>query len=208
MYPQISLLASQIAAVGAAAGRKAVLAGVSGIDASGKGYISAALASELTARGIRVALIGVDGWLNLPGVRFDPRRPAETFYERALRLDEMFAGLVLPLCRDGSIRLTADLVDETAHEYHREEYAFDNMDVVLVEGIFIFKKEFVAHFDHRIWIECPFATALERAVCRSQEGLPPADTIHAYETIYFPAQRIHFGSDRPCDSADVIVPNW
>jgi uridine kinase len=42
---------------------------------------------------------------------------------------------------------------------------------------------------------------------RSQEGLPPADTIAAYERIYFPAERVHFERDRPRDSADLVFVN-
>lgn len=31
--------------------------------------------------------------------------------------------------------------------------------------------------------------------------------MRAYETIYFPAQRVHFERDRPRDAADVVVVN-
>ena len=57
------------------------------------------------------------------------------------------------------------------------------------------------------WLDCTFATALERALRRGQEGLPPDETIRAYETIYFPAQRIHFARDEPRAGADLVVPN-
>jgi hypothetical protein len=52
-----------------------------------------------------------------------------------------------------------------------------------------FKREYRDRFDVRIWIDCSFATALERALARGQEGLPPAETIEAYQWIYIPAQR-------------------
>ena len=38
-------------------------------------------------------------------------------------------------------------------------------------------------------------------------GLPPADTIRAYETIYFPAQKIHFQRDDPKSAATMIFDN-
>jgi uridine kinase len=37
--------------------------------------------------------------------------------------------------------------------------------------------------------------------------LPRDETIHAYQSIYFPAQEIHFARDDPRRSADLIVPN-
>lgn len=185
----------------------AMLAGISGIDASGKGYISADLHAELTLRGLRTALINVDGWLNLPDIRFCDTNPGRHFYDHALRLDEMFERLILPLKSGRSIRLTADLATETAAEYHRFDYVFDNVDVILLEGIFLFKERFVAHFDLLVWIECSFETALKRAVFRSQEGLDRESTVRSYETIYFPAQRLHFEIDQPHLSADVLFDN-
>ena len=58
-----------------------------------------------------------------------------------------------------------------------------------------------------VWIDCSFPRALERAIARGQEGLPPADTIRAYETIYFPAQKIHFQRDDPKSAATMIFDN-
>lgn len=184
-----------------------LLIGVSGIDASGKGYIAAKLDHILRSHGLRTALINVDGWLNLPSVRFSATGPGRHFYENALRLDDMFDQLILPLRSARSIRLNADLVTETAEEHHQFEYVFENVDLILVEGIFLFKRRFVSNFDLRIWIDCPFATALNRAVSRAQEGLDESATIKAYETIYFPAQSVHFELDAPKLVADLIVDN-
>ena len=49
--------------------------------------------------------------------------------------------------------------------------------------------------------------ALERALRRGQEGLPPEQVVRAYETIYFPAQRIHFERDEPRSGADLVLGN-
>lgn len=187
--------------------KRAMLAGISGIDASGKGYIAAKADHLLRSHGLRTALINVDGWLNLPSVRFSATDPGRHFYDHALRLDELFEKLILPLRSDRSIRLTADLVLETANETHQFEYVFENVDLILVDGIFLFKRRFASHFDLKIWVDCSFETALERAVFRSQEGLDEAATVKAYETIYFPAQRVHFELDAPKLIADLIFDN-
>lgn len=184
-----------------------MLAGISGIDASGKGFVTERLAAALRARGLSVASTSVDGWLDLPSVRFDNNDPAGNFYRRGIRMDEMFERLILPLRDRRSIRIEADHMDETASAYRKHVYNFFDIDIVLLEGIFLFKRRFVRHFDIRILIECSFQTAMARAIARSQEGLPPHETVHAYETIYFPAQRLHFDLDRPNSSADIVYPN-
>jgi uridine kinase len=119
----------------------------------------------------------------------------------------MFSQLVLPLRDQRSISLEADFAEETAHAYHRENYEFHDIDVILLEGIFLLKRQFQSYYDASFWIDCAFETALERALRRSQEGLAPAETVRAYQSIYFPAQRIHIRQDDPMSSATAIVIN-
>jgi uridine kinase len=189
------------------AGRKARLIGISGIDASGKGHVSATLAVQLADKAVRVALITADGWLNLPHVRFAPDGSGKVFYWHAFRFREMFSLLIEPLVRDGSVLLLADYTEETAACYRKQLYDFKAVDVVLLEGIFLFKREHQQRYDLRIWVDCSFQTALERALRRSQEALSPADTTAAYKRIYFPAERLHFRWDAPRDCAHFIYVN-
>lgn len=183
------------------------LVAVSGIDGSGKGYITAQIVAELQGRGLKAVGINVDGWLNLPAVRFNKERPAETFYHHAIRFEEMFERLILPLKRDRSICVEVDYTEETAVNYRKHTYDFKDVDVIVLEGIYLLKKRFCRHYDWAVWIDCSFDTALERALQRGQEGLSPSETIRAYKTIYFPAQEIHYRVDDPRSAADVILVN-
>jgi uridine kinase len=186
---------------------RSLLVAVSGIDASGKGYVTARIAATLEAGGLRPAVINADGWLNLPHLRFDPFRPAEHFYERAIRFDALFELLVLPLRARRSVRLSADHAEETAAAFRPRLYEFSDVDVILLEGIFLLKREYRPLYDLSVWVDCSFETALERAVARGQEGLSPAATVAAYLSIYFPAQRIHLERDDPRAASDIRVAN-
>ena len=187
--------------------QRAVVCAVSGIDASGKGYLAGHLAGRLEDEGLRVAVVGVDPWLNLPDRRFAKENAGEHFYRNALRLEEMFSRLVLPLRRSGSIRLEAKVVEETSADFETRLYAFDHVDVIVLEGIFLFKRAFRRLYDVAVWVECTFETALRRAIDRGQEGLPAEQTIAAYASIYFPAQLVHFERDDPRSAADVTLVN-
>jgi len=186
---------------------RSLLIGVSGIDGCGKGYLATQLQAHLALHGMNSTILNVDGWLNLPHKRFDQNAPAVNFYENAIRLDQFFSQLVLPLRDRRSIHLEADFVEETASEYRKHTYDYKDVSVVLVEGIFLFKPQYRKYFDLAIWIDCSFPTALARAIDRAQEGLSPANTIAAYDAIYFPAQRIHLAQDKPRENADLIFEN-
>jgi uridine kinase len=65
--------------------QRGLLAGISGIDGSGKGFLTGQLISQLQSQGQRAVGINADGWLNLPRKRFHSERPAQHFYEHAIR---------------------------------------------------------------------------------------------------------------------------
>lgn len=186
---------------------KSTLVGISGIDGSGKGYVTERLVEHLRAHNVNAVGIGIDGWLNLPRVRFNSEKPAEHFYEHALRFDQMFSELILPLKENRSVSIVADYVEETSAEYQKQILQFRDVDVILLEGIYLFKPAYRNYFDLKLWLDCTFETALERAIKRGQEALSKAETVQAYNTIYFPAQRIHFDKDNPQACADLVIAN-
>jgi uridine kinase len=189
-----------------AAGRS-LLVGISGIDGCGKGHVTKQIEARLAGNAIATANINVDGWLNLPDQRFSKTDPGPHFYRNAIRFSEMFSSLVLPLRDHRCAEIVADVAGESAAYFHKRPYAFKDVSVILLEGIFLFKSEFRSFFDLAIWVDCSFPTALARALQRRQERLSPAATIDAYETIYFPAQRIHLDRDDPRSGADLIFNN-
>ena len=186
---------------------RSLLVGLSGIDGSGKGYLAGQVEAHLAQYAVACAVLSVDGWLNLPDKRFSESDPAENFYHNAIRLNEFFSQLVMPLRDVQSVHLVTDFAEETAKGYRKYTYDFNKVGVIVVEGIFLFKLQYRHLFDLAVWIDCSFPTALARAIDRAQEGLSPAKTIAAYETIYFPAQRIHMAQDSPKESADLIFEN-
>jgi len=187
--------------------QSAILVAISGIDASGKGYLAEKIVTMLRQRNLRVASINIDGWLNLPNQRFSQTNPGEHFYHHAIRFDELFTKLVLPLRQFRSISMEMDYAEETARKYRPHHYKFADIDMIILEGIFLLKTEFQPYYDLSFWVECSWETALNRAIPRSQEGLSPEATIHAYQTIYFPAQKIHLKRDNPKQAATAIIDN-
>src|SRR5512132_1727056 len=97
----------------------AILVGISGIDAGGKGFITEKIANRLREAGWRVATINADDWLNLPEVCMSQHKPAEHFYEHAVRFDEMFDQLIVPLKQNRAASLVADCADAKGNRRKR-----------------------------------------------------------------------------------------
>jgi uridine kinase len=189
-------------------GDRAMLVAISGIDGSGKGFTTAMLDSALRWRGRRTAVLHVDDWIEHVDRRFDSARHAEHFYERGIRLDEMFDRLVTPLRDRRSIRLVAMQAHVTcSNTLTPHRYEFDDVEIILLEGIFLLRRDLRRLYDFSIWIDCSYETALARALDRNQEGLMRDELIRDYHAIYYPAQRLHATLDRPRDAADAIIVN-
>ncbi|MDJ0745693.1 MAG: uridine kinase [Xenococcaceae cyanobacterium MO_167.B27] len=186
---------------------KSLIVAISGIDGLGKGYVAKKLSEELRGRGISVFVENLDGWLNLPEVRLSGDNPAENFYYNGFRFDELRNKLLQPYRENHRVRCNVRYIEESWQDFEIKELAIDLVDVFILEGIFIFQMDLVSFFDLKIWIDCTFETALERAITRNQEGLPPQETINAYQTIYFLAQQLHFIRDEPKKTADIRFLN-
>ena len=186
---------------------RSILVALSGIDGCGKGYLTAKIIEGLKAAGMNAIAINGDGWLNLPERRFNADNPAEHFYQNAFRFDEMFSQLVLPLRDRRSIHLEANILEETDTTYRRHLYQFKNVDIIILEAIYLLKSELMENYDFSIWIDCGFKTALKRALARNQEGLSEREIMNAYNTLFFPAQIIHFRRDDPKQLARAIINN-
>ncbi|NEQ36213.1 MAG: uridine kinase [Okeania sp. SIO3I5] len=161
----------------------------------------------LQAKSLKVALVSLDAWHNSQDIRFNEINSAQHFYENAFRWEELFNSLIIPLKSQKSIRLEAELIDIKTDNFYSYIYDFQNIDIIIIEGIFLFKEPFIKEYDFKLWLNCSFETTLKRALSRRQEGLTKEQTIYDYQTTYFPAQTIHFKQDNPQKVASLVIDN-
>jgi uridine kinase len=180
---------------------------ISGIDASGKGYTTKLLQEELENIGYKVANINIDPWQNQIATRLRKENAAENVYENIFRWDQFFDQLIFPLQKNKKIYLKAEGIRSDADIYYPLVYDYSDLDILLVEGILLFKKKYLSFYNYKIWIDCSFETGLQRAINRNIEKLDEDRLIHDYDTYYYAAQRLHFEKDDPQRSAEIIFYN-
>jgi uridine kinase len=188
-------------------GDRATLIGISGINASGKGWLTTRVRQALQARGVRVAQISAEEWRNPPSLEFPDTDADGHFYRRGLRLDDLFGDLILPLRTRRSIDIEFDRLDPSRLVLDRVRRAYERVDVILLEGIFILKAAYQKIFDWSLWVDCSFETALERVARRDPDDLMLAEVVAAHQRIYFPAQRRHLDVDDPISATDCTFNN-
>lgn len=179
---------------------------ISGIKCSGKTEIALDLVDQLQAMEINTLHICADRWMN-PDIEFSEEEAGQVFYDNSIRFDELFDMLIAPLKRTGTAELSVELLMETTNEPYLHTYSSRGVRVVVLDGIFLFKRHLMSKVDMKIWVECPFETAKTRAVLTGKEGLPEDETQYLYETVYEPAMRLHMQKDEPVSCADLIIDN-
>lgn len=180
---------------------------ISGIDASGKGYTANLFQQDLESKGYNVANINIDPWQNPIPVRLQKENAAENVYENIFRWNDFFEQLIFPLQKNKSIYLETQAIRSDADVYYPLIYDYTNIDILIVEGILLFKKKYLPYYDFKIWIDCSFETGLERALKRNVENLHKERLVYDYDMYYYAAQRLHFKRDNPQEIADIIFNN-
>lgn len=180
---------------------------ISGIDASGKGYTAKLLQDELKKRNYNVANINIDPWQNPIPIRLRKENAAENVYENIFRWNDFFDQLIVPLQKEKSIYFKTTGIRSDADIYYPQVYKYKNIDILLIEGILLFKKKYLSYYDYKIWIDCSFETGLQRAIKRNVEKLDEKSLRQDYHTFYYAAQRLHFEKDNPKENADTIFIN-
>ena len=203
----LEALAGRIAALTAA---HPVRVAVDGIDAAGKTTLADELVALLEARGRPIIRASIDGF-HRPRARRHQRGATspEGYYLDSFDDAALCDALLLPLGPGGSRRYRRAIFDYRADRplLSSEEIAPPNA-VLIVDGVFLLRPELVAHWDYRIFVEVPFAVALERAKRRDLALFGSVETVQArYHERYIPGQRLYFASAHPQQHADAFVSN-
>ena len=203
----LAVLAERIAALPCAHPTRVA---VDGIDAAGKTTLANELVPALQVRGRAAIRASIDGF-HRPRVERYRRgaTSAEGYYLDSFDYPALREALLLPLGPTGPGRYRRAVFDFRSDrpQLAAEEQA--PTDAVLVmDGVFLLRPELDELGDYRIWVEVPFAVALERAKRRDVALFGSEEAVQArYHARYIPGQRLYLETVHPRERADVIVHN-
>ena len=184
--------------------------GIDGIDAAGKTTLAKQLASILTDSGRTVIYASIDGFHNPKQVRYrrGPYSP-EGYYYDSFNYELLREVLLKPLGPAGNRRYRRDAFDfKTDHETPFQEMTASDTDILIFEGIFLFRPELVHEWDFKVFIDIDFQTCMARALERDIDWLGDrAEILKRYQERYIPGQRIYFASANPKSKADMVINN-
>ena len=181
---------------------KAQVIAISGIEGSGKRELTEKIAAALTLDGLNVAVVHTDDWEASKDIRFNIMNSPEEYYLNAYRFDEMFEQLILPLKLFGNIKTSVNLDD--AESPRQVDYHFEDIDIILIEGVYLLQEAFLDLYDYSCWIKSNFEAAFKRLaehanIEESQEAL-----VNLFELLIKPAGQYHLYADDPIGNSKSI----
>ncbi|MBR4691763.1 MAG: uridine kinase [Oscillospiraceae bacterium] len=179
--------------------------GIDGLGGAGKSTISEMVCSELRRNGIHTILLHIDDFIHTRQIRYNSEYLEwRCYYDLQWRYD-YFLQIVkrLKAAYDNSVEV--ERYDKDNDNYYTETYTITGKTTVVVEGIFLQRKELQGIFDYMVYIDVPEDVRLSRVLQRDTYIGNERQIIDKYKTRYFPAERHYFSIYQPDQSADCVI---
>ena len=185
---------------------RSFIAGISGVDTSGKTRFVSLLSRYLCALGYPVQCVHLDDFHHPAAIRNQLEDPVQSYIRFAFdmeRLTEMLAPI-----RDGrSVHTTLPVISLKTDAFTEERrYAVTPDTVVLLEGVLLFRPPIDPYLDARIWLDIPFDEVLNRAESRDVP-LYGEEMMDRYREKYIPVQQWFIRNHNPCGVSDMVIDN-
>jgi len=168
---------------------RAYVIGINGIDCSGKTTFAKALEAWLRSIGYLTQLIAIDDFHNPRETRYAGSNQADNYYNESFNIKPMIEKLLKPLRETGRVAAELRLLNLNTDKYDTvKKYSIDPDTIVIMEGVFLFRKELAPFIDYKIYLDITFEESKRRAKERDSRA-----DMDKYDTKYLPAQERYIG---------------
>lgn len=157
-----------------------VLLGITGIDCSGKSTLAAALLKGALDAGIRSELVHVDDFIISASDRKHGGRAHIDYFENTFDFEKFVARV-------------------------RSVATISGVQLVIGEGVFLFRRELVGMWHAKVWLEMSPEQSAARGAVRDAAFFGSRDAARSeYLNRFMPAHEYHVERDTPAKSADLV----
>ena len=186
---------------------RAYVIGINGIDTSGKTLFTEALARFLVMNGQDVQVINLDDFHNPRRIRNSGEDPLESYYHRGFDIGTLVDSLLVPLGQKDGYSVSLTLLDLRTDRYEKEKtFSFTGNTIVLLEGVYLFRKELAGYIDYKLFLDIPFEESRIRAAERDVP-LYGDEILSKYDEKYLPVQSRYLEEYSPWHIADMVIDN-
>jgi uridine kinase len=140
-----------------------MVAGINGIDNSGKSGFSEILADSLRSLGLEPTLLSMESFTAAKKERRNRDYPeAERYYRKHYAMDRLREQFLLPLQGGLATSVSYDHYDSDRERIsEKRNISLNTRSALLLDGPFLFQEDLSAYFDFRIYLVTDFERAIE-----------------------------------------------
>lgn len=187
-----------------------VRVGIDGVSASGKTRFADDLVEPLRKLGRHVIRASLDGFHNLPDIRYQQgEHSSKGYVEDSFNYEAVVDNVLDPLGPTGQLKYKSSLFDFAVNKKTDIPYKSAMKDSILIfEGVLLFCNELNHRWDYKIFIDASFETIINRAMTRDNERLGGNDKLlNKYHKRYIPGQKAYLKKYKPHKHANIVVNN-
>ena len=189
--------------------KRAIIA-IDGIDASGKTNFSSRLKSELAKSNIIAEIISIDDFHNEKKTRYKKGRHSPIgFYLDSYNYSTFLEQTIVPFKKQKTT-ITSKYFDLEKDKIQIEQINLKSIKMLIVEGIFLHRKELNKYWDYSIYLDITFEEGLKRNIERDKTATTNQKIktlTEKYNTRYKAGQLIYLEQNQPQSKANLIIDN-
>jgi uridine kinase len=145
----------------------------------------------------------MDDFQNPKEIRYAGNDQAENYYTKSFNTEFLIDKLLGPVRQQGKVtaRLTVLNLETDKFDTARN-YNIKPDTVVILEGVFLFRKELAPFIDYKVYLDISFQESKKRATIRDPEA-----SVLKYDTKYLPAEERYIQEHAPGITADLVINN-
>jgi uridine kinase len=188
-----------------------IFVGIDGADAAGKTTFADNLAYRLEESNRQIICASIDGFHNPKAIRYRKGRNSPIgYYQDSFNHHLIIDKLLKPLS-SGDLKYKEAVFDyRTDDEVNLPSKKADKDEILIMDGIFLFRPELLNYWDIKIFLDADFDVILQRAIKRAKDqGALDSeqDITDIYNRRYIPGQKLYFQEAAPKEKADILIDN-
>lgn len=185
---------------------RTILVGIDGLGGAGKSTIADELLHMLEEAGDPAVLLHMDDLIHPRCVRYNAEYPEwECYYDLQWRYDLLLSKILHPVRSGQSVDTVLEFYQLADDSYQLRTVQIPVGSIVILEGIFLQRKELAGMFDLTAYVDVPEEVRLQRVLKRDGYIGNSSEIQAKYERRYFPAERYYVQECDPASSADLIL---
>lgn len=186
--------------------KRIYIVGIDGLGGAGKSTLVDSLKSELQNESYNSYILHIDDFIHPKSIRYnDSKEEWYCYYNLQWRYDYLIKEILDPIKRGEKIDKDIEFYDKENDTYIKKHIYIPHNSVLLLEGVFLQRKELKDYLDFVVYLNVPQEIRLDRVLKRDVYIGSANDIKDKYNRRYFPAEDRYILEYSPALNADLVL---